>query len=110
MRRGVGHLLLVIGAVWLASGGCAQSVPPAAAPDAIRAARAIAWEPTVSEHLNRVDALSGDIAKSEASKDPAEKASVAEHTRRKALAIQEAGREFKRVLTEFVERLEKLAA
>ena len=59
--------------------------------DAIRAARAIAWEPTVTEHLNRVDAL-------------------AEGTPRRALAIRDAGREFKRLLAELAARLEQIAA
>lgn len=89
---------------------------PSSPSDAVRAARAVVWEPAVTEHLNRIDALSRDISSYEANGDYGWKASAAGQTYfadragRRALAVQEAGREFKRLLVEFVKRLERIAA
>jgi hypothetical protein len=97
-------------AVWL------RTRRPSSASDAVRAARAVAWEPTVTERLDTVEALSGDIANYEANKDSGWKASTAGHdyladrTLRRATAVQEVGREFKHLLLEFVKRLEQIAA
>jgi len=70
----------------------------------------------MTERLDRVETLSGDIANYEANKDHGWKTSAAgqtyfaDRTGRRALAVQEAGREFRRLLAEFVKRLEQIAA
>jgi hypothetical protein len=97
-------------AVWL------RTRRPSSPSDDVRASRAIAWEPSVTEGIERVEALSRDLEKYEASNDAGWKASAAgqayfaDRAGHRALAVREAGREFKRLLSAFVERLEKIAA
>ena len=97
-------------AVWL------RTRRPSSPSDVVRAARAVAWEPAVNEHMNRVEALTRDLDNYDANKDDGWKASaagqsyLADRTTRRALALQEAGREFKRQLAEFVKRLEQIVA
>ena len=89
---------------------------PSSTSDDVRAARAIAREPSVTEKIERVEAISRDLEDFEANKEAGWKASAAgqayfaDRTGRKALAVREAGREFRRLLSEFVERLERIAA
>jgi hypothetical protein len=97
-------------AVWL------RTRRPSSPSDDVRAARAIAWEPSVTEKIERVEAINRDLEDFEANKEAGWKASAAgqayfaDRMGCNVLAVREAGREFRRLLTEFVERLERIAA
>lgn len=97
-------------AVWL------RTRRPSSPSDDVRAARAIAWEPSVTEKIERVEAINRDIEDFEPNREAGWKASAAgqayfaDRMGRKALALREAGCEFRRLLSAFVERLETIAA
>jgi hypothetical protein len=84
-------------------------------PDVIRFARAVAWERSVSERLDHVDVWNRELADYD-KKDPAWRVSeegqnfFADRTLRRALAVDEAGREFRRRLGELADRLEPVGA